>query len=719
MRSGRARLATRTRPGYADVMMKTLRCRTPHLFSAAALAITVALAGPAQAQQEVVQALPDSGAAQRLSESLRVLESNSTDVLALVAAGNAALDLDDANAAYGFFARARVVSQRNPQVEVGLGRTLVRLERADEALGHFALARSLGANEREFAADRGLAHDVRGDYAAAQADYQLALQAGFNDETIRRLALSQAIGGDARTALSTLAPLVARNDPASWRARAFVLAMDGDLGGARGVASARMSPGMAGLFDRFFARLPALNPAERARAVHFGDMPADGTRYASARPGSDQVASATNTRPPPRGQVRRGAGEALIPQGPPLTRQQRSSRDRLTQRAASDRRSNERRSAASELPARTRTQGTRSATPTRQATAPIRVAAATPAPIPPPMREMSLPTATPDAVFVANSTPAPAPLVTASASPAVLSQSTTPEATGRVTLVPSVAAAAQSGSGGLQRSVPLSADPTVEPRPGLSTDPRSVVVQPGSIERVDPAEVLRPGDQLFRPDGTSSGAVGAPDVVPSVAPTLSTDEPPLSVSVPVIQETAEADRLAAEARLEAEAEARAAAEAKAKAAAAAKVKADAAAKAKADVAAKAKAEAAAKAKTDAAAKAKTDAAAKAKADSKAKEEAAAKAKAAAIPERYWFQIASGADVRALAGDLKRHKRQHSILAKLEGVTSEWGKMRRLVVGPFKTMAEAKAFEAKAKADKLDGYVWVSPEGFEVDPLPGQ
>ena len=700
-------------------MTTTLRHHIPHLLASATLAMAASLGGPAQAQQEVVQALPDSGAAQRLSESLRVLASNSTDVLALVAAGNAALDLDDANAAYGFFARARVVSQRNPQVEVGLGRTLVRLERADEALGHFALARSLGANERDFAADRGLAQDVRGDFLAAQADYQLALQAGFNDETIRRLALSQAIGGDTRTALSTLAPLVARNDPASWRARAFVLAMDGDLGGARGVASARMSPGMAGLFDRFFARLPTLNPAERARAVHFGDMPADGTRYASARPGSDQIASATNTRPPPRGQARRGAGEALIPQGPPLTRQQRSARGRLTGRAASDRRA-----AASELPARTRTRGTRSATPTRQATAPVRVAAAAPAPIPPPMRAVSLPTAATETVAGTALTPAPTPLVTARASPVVLSPSTTPEATGRVTVVPSVAAAAvtqptRSGSGGPEPSVPLSADPTVEPRPGLPTDPRSVASQPGSIERVDPAEVLRPGDQLFRPDGTSSGAVGAPDTMPSVAPTRSTDEPPLSVSVPVVQDTAEADRLAAEARLEAEAEARAVAAAKAKSAAAAKVKADAAAKAKADAAAKAKADAAAKAKADAAAKAKVDAAAKAKADSKAKEEAAAKAKAAAIPERYWFQIASGADVRALAGDLKRYKRQHSMLAKLDGVTSAWGKMRRLVVGPFKSMAEAKAFEAKAKADKLDGYVWVSPEGFEVDPLPGQ
>ena len=96
--------------------------------------------------------------------------------------------------------------------------------------------------------------------------------------------------------------------PSSWP-------WDGDLQGARDIASARMSPGMAGLFDRFFSRLPTLNPAERARAVHFGDMPADGARYASVRPVGDRLALATNTQPPPRSVVQAGgraAGGALI-----------------------------------------------------------------------------------------------------------------------------------------------------------------------------------------------------------------------------------------------------------------------------------------------------------------------------------------------------------------------------------------------------------------------
>ena len=79
-----------------------------------------------------------------------------------------------------------------------------------------------------------------------------------------------------------------------------------------------------------------------------------------------------------------------------------------------------------------------------------------------------------------------------------------------------------------------------------------------------------------------------------------------------------------------------------------------------------------------------------------------------MPERYWFQVATGGDAKALAADLKRLRAKHKVLGKLGGVTSPFGKTRRLVVGPFESMKDAKAFEGKAKGDGLDGYVWVSP-----------
>ena len=111
-------------------------------------------------------------------------------------------------------------------------------------------------------------------------------------------------------------------------------------------------------------------------------------------------------------------------------------------------------------------------------------------------------------------------------------------------------------------------------------------------------------------EGAAAPAAPAPAAVPAAAP---------------VDESADKEKAAAEAKAKAEAEAKAADAAKAKAAADAKAKADADAKAKADADAKA-ADDEAKAKADADAKAKADADAKAKADAeaKAKEEAAAK-----------------------------------------------------------------------------------------------
>ena len=694
--------------------MMTAR-RLPGFRPAATLAslllLTTTLSSPVAAEP-VVQQLPDTGAAQRLADSLRVLAANDTDVLALVAAGQAALDLDDPDAAYGFFARARVISARNPQVEVGLGRTLVRLERADEALAHFTDARALGADERTFAADRGLANDVRGDYPAAQADYRLALSGGGTDEVIRRLALSQAIGGNTRTALETLAPLIARGDAPSWRARAFVLAMDGDLQGARGVASARMSPGMAGLFDRFFARLPTLNPAERARAVHFGDMPAEGTRYASARPGGEQLAVATNTQPPPRTQVReqsRGRGGALIPRGEPLTR-------RPAQRAASS----DQRTRVDRFPRPSARQLAAATLPATATATPAPTPRTTPPPPLPPAFAIQLPQPARESVVDRQDT-------ALGASP--LQPKASGGAPASITFVP--------GSGAIPAPLASTALPPAE-RPA-----------DGAVAVVDP-DASFPGDTVFRPDGSSTAAMPRPsDLATSPAQLAGArlEEQPASILPPIAREesitarpgftapVASAVRPSAAAARPAEAKPLAVrvpvptpaptpkppvvSTSKPKPAVPTKLAVAIVPK----VAPKDKARPApdAKPKEKAAVGVKTTdpkvaAKGKAKSEPKASPKAKAESKAPSVSERYWFQVATGVDAEALATDLKRLRAKHKTLGKLPGALSPFGKRRRLVVGPFDSMKEAKAFEVKAIGDGLDGYVWVSPEGFDVEPL---
>lgn len=251
-----------------------------------------------------------SNSAASLGYHIRVLASNPRDLTALLGAGRAALEAGDANAAVGFFVRADQASPRSVPAKLGLASALVHAERPDDALRYFDDAERLGAREAEFASDRGLARDLRGEFKRAQADYALALKARADDETTRRYALSLGISGQRREALALLDPLLRRQDQGAWRARAFILAMTGDLPGANGVARSLMAAPMAASMAPFLSRLATLSPAERAAAVHFGSIPSDGTRYATLE--ADDPFS-----PPP---VRSSAGDGLIPAGEALGR---------------------------------------------------------------------------------------------------------------------------------------------------------------------------------------------------------------------------------------------------------------------------------------------------------------------------------------------------------------------------------------------------------------
>src|SRR3546814_5770834 len=106
------------------------------------------------------------------------------DVTALIGAGEAALDMDDARAAAGFFARADTLAPNNGKVKAGLGRVMLKNQNPAEALRLCDQATRLGFPEATLLADRGLARDMTGDQAGAQRDYQAALQ---RDRTSTRL----------------------------------------------------------------------------------------------------------------------------------------------------------------------------------------------------------------------------------------------------------------------------------------------------------------------------------------------------------------------------------------------------------------------------------------------------------------------------------------------------------------------------------------------------
>jgi Flp pilus assembly protein TadD len=254
------------------------------LFSAALLASATfgSVPAPVLAQPtRLVQPIANpNDPVERLGRYIRILTSSPRDLAALLGAGEAALDVGDANAALGFYARAEDVAPSSGRVKAGLGSSLVMIERPDDALRLFAQAVALGMPEADVARDRGLAYDLRGDSKRAQNDYALAMQRGRDDELVRRYALSLGISGDRAGAMAMLDPLLRKQDQGAWRARAFIMAMTGDVPAANRVARQLMVPAMANAMSPLLTRLATLNAAERAHAVNFGTVPADGTQLA-------------------------------------------------------------------------------------------------------------------------------------------------------------------------------------------------------------------------------------------------------------------------------------------------------------------------------------------------------------------------------------------------------------------------------------------------------
>ena len=88
------------------------------------------------------------------------------------------------------------------------------------------------------------------------------------------------------------------------------------------------------------------------------------------------------------------------------------------------------------------------------------------------------------------------------------------------------------------------------------------------------------------------------------------------------------------------------------------------------------------------------------------------------PARIWVQIATGGSVSGLSGDYGRLSRRYAQQFQGQrGSTSPWNRMTRLVVGPFPTMAAARAWDSAYRAAGGQSFIWNSDVGEEVTPLP--
>jgi Flp pilus assembly protein TadD len=286
------------------------RWRVAALFLALGAA---AFAGAPDARAQLAVGTAGESPADALARNMKRLGSSPRDFEALVGAGRASLALGDTQAAAGFFGRADEVWPASPLPQAGMGAAMAQEGDGATALQFFARAVQRGATQSMIGADRGLAYDLLGQHAQAQADYRAALLGRDRDEARRRLALSLAITGKKAEALSMLSPLMARGDAGGARCRAFVLALSGDIAAAKAAIDAAM-PGSSAHMAYFFQKLPGLRSDQKAAAVNLGIFPGNGVQVASVAP---TVPSASYAAKPPSAsdQDRIGSIERWLSEG--------------------------------------------------------------------------------------------------------------------------------------------------------------------------------------------------------------------------------------------------------------------------------------------------------------------------------------------------------------------------------------------------------------------
>ncbi len=742
--------------------------RLSHHILTASLALVLAAVPQAVAAQEVVQPLPGTTDADRLADTMRQLASNPRNVDALVRAGELSLGLGDLSGAAALFARAEKVDPRNGRMKAGMASILVRSERPGQALRYFAQAEAFGLQPRFFASDRGLAYDLIGEQDRAQRDYRVALRDASDDETIRRYALSLGISGKRDLALKQLDPLVLKKDRGAWRARAFILAMSNDQRGAETIVTTMMPGAAAQGLQPFFQRLPTLSPADRAFAVHFGEVHTTPQRIADARlTPALPVMGVDPTAPVMLAQVQ----PQVVPQAAASANAGRreKSRDRRERRASPGRvemaaavpvpvpvPATVAPTAAAGVPATGSAAGTRVASTAGVASpAPSTPAASTPAggatqlasvqplprataPVTAPTQPGSVaasasPSSSPAPVFV-QPLPVRPPVALATARPSTTVSTPTPSGTLPETLTAQMAAlpASSAGTPIVSRagarvfaaepvaSTPaqVAAAPTPTPTQTATTSPTPGFTSAAAVELAANTSRMP----------TRAVTASEDSILARIVASLSIPASELDVA-PLARSSAAQPAAAAGASPVPDDGARVVAEAQAKAARDAiadRAAADALAVTKAADAKAARAKLAADKKAadrKAVADKKLLAEKKEAAEKKAiadKEAAEEKRIARANPERIWVQVSTGATEGDLPKAWKGVKaKAPAVVGTRGGWTTPWRATNRVLAGPFKTAAEARTFVNALAKEGVSTFSFTSDAGQVITKLPAK
>ncbi|MEO9670622.1 MAG: SPOR domain-containing protein [Marinomonas sp.] len=636
--------------------------------------------------REIVQPLPSADEA-RLNSALRRLSRNSRNLSALTDAGKAALALGDLEAAMGFFGRAQDLSPSNPAVKMGIAAVFLRSDRPIEALRLFSEAEAAGASSDAVAAERGLAFDLVGNNTEAQASYLVAMQRGAGSQVQRRLAISHAIAGNKEDFEIILKPLVAQRDFAAFRARAFGLAIMGEVGEANAIADAVMPRDLAARMAPYFEYMPRLTKSQQAAAANLGIFPR-AAEIGRDDPRIAQYSGSTSVA---------GADARLAPQGAPLDRANTDPRRRRPDRTG----------AGSALVAAS------SAPPTATVAAAPPVSAAAAPTVSPGQGTAELPAVAETALAVV--TPAVSTPV-ASAQSVSTPSATTPSTTLATVTQPSAAAPS------ITTFVSKPVEQVVEKAPALAASAPAIAVPEASISDapaaetaeivqtvkpaiVSAAEAVQPSDTKPQPSATTFDLAKLPDTA-ETAPTaqvaaVSASAAPMPASAPVPEPAAIIPAAAQPTETQSAATpiVQAVPEPRQRVADAF---ADFASEGRTSVAP------AAGAVDISTLSVKRDVEETPDAETESKPDQPAN------PKRFWVQIATGQDRTALKFDYRRIARNAGgLLKNYAGHTAEWGETNRLVAGPVASSKAAQALVTALKEKGVDSFTFTSPEGKEV------
>ncbi len=681
--------------------MMTVRSLRPAIAAAAAI-LLVSVAMPAGAQDvPVVPAPPvDAAVAARienqrlLTAALTRIAASGSDVAALAQAGRAALALGDPRAALGFLARAEQLAPRDPVIKAALGAVMVQLEDPQQAMRFFESAIALGGLERAYLADRGLAFDLLGDQPRAQADYAAAAQYAPSPEVTRRHAISLGISGNSEAAVQMLGPLLRTQDRGAWRSRAMIVAMNGRADEARQIAAATMPPQLASGLSPYFAMMDRLTPQQLAAAAHFGRFPSYDVVTAQPVRNSRrvEVAAASPVLPPAR-TVDRRAGRRAVAANTGVGGRT-AQRTRTERQVASSGR-------VSPIPV----------PPVIVAPPPARVNVVAPSPPPPavPTRTVPTPVTSPPVIL-----PPVAPAVAAvAATPVPVAPNPPLQPVLRETIRPSIITpvpaapetpAVRQVEGTTVSMTPMGPPDATGIRPGLTSIPPvqapppaqpavTVVELPASTLPAVAAAPVSPVTAAPMPD-TSVGVAPVPVAPPANTTVIagwSLADMVGSITVPESEREVEDGALSIE-------------------------ELDRIATDRRRAAAVAAAEARRRGVEEARAREAGEAEARARAEREAEQRAEAETRRR-HPPRVWVQVATGAEVAALAGDYRRFsQRSAEVFRGQSGHTAIWNRTRRLVVGPFANPAAARTWLNRHVAAGGEGFIWNSEQGEEVTPL---